>query len=109
MNIYICYIGIVQIDIRLPTPSPILVICPNHNIITSFKLTTLNTSKRYANQEFWLLALLIEWSSQDKLRQQKSAYLDDVGEDVTKGKWICGCFVQIQTITEAENGTVWTV
>jgi hypothetical protein len=29
---------------------------------------------------------VIEWSGQDKLRQQKSGYFDDVWEDVTKGK-----------------------
>ncbi len=46
---------------------------------------------------------VIEWSGRDKLRQQKSGYFGDICEDVTKGKWSCGCFVKIRTITEAEN------
>jgi hypothetical protein len=58
MNIYLCYVGVVQINIGMIAPPPFLVISPNHYIVTHFKFTlTLNINKRLTNHMFWLLAL----------------------------------------------------
>jgi hypothetical protein len=59
MNIYICYVGVVQINIGLITLPPFLVIRPSHYIVTHFKFTTLNTQKRFTNHVFWSLTLQV--------------------------------------------------